>query len=321
MKWKFILGLVISVVFVYLSVQGIQFNQIWESLKGINFLYMFLSIFCIPALVIVRAYRWKLMLKPIKDISVQSLFSSTIIGFMANNILPFRVGEFVRTYSLSKKENISKSSILATQIVERFYDMISIIIIAGVVLYFVELPEWFKKAGYSITSVSIAGLIITILIIKFQSKAVKIFNFISRWFPEHLRIRLTEIFEHVLDGLNTMKNYRNYFLIVITSFFVWIISAAQIAILYKAFSFSALPVYSSVIVLVMTIFVIALPQSPGFVGGFHFACKEGLLIFGIAPGAALGFAIIYHAVNYLTITLMGLYYFARENLKFSELRS
>ena len=321
MRWKFVVGIVISVIFIFLSIRGIQFGQIWVSLKGINFFYVFLSLFCIPALVIVRAYRWKLMLKPIKNISVYSLFSSTIIGFMVNNILPLRVGEFVRAYSLGKKENISKSSILATQVVERIYDMISIIIIAGIVLYFIDLPEWFKKAGYTLTFFSILGLIMTILIVRFQQTAVKISDFIFRWFPERIRIKLTDIFNNVLDGLNTIKDSGNYFFIVVTSFLVWIISAAQIAILYKAFSFSTIPVYSAIIVLVMTMFIIAVPQSPGFVGGFHFACKEGLLIFGIAPGAALGFSIVFHAANYITITILGLFYFTGENLKFSELKS
>jgi uncharacterized membrane protein YbhN (UPF0104 family) len=69
------------------------------------------------------------------------------------------------------------------------------------------------------------------------------------------------------------------------------------------------------------VFIIAIPQAPGFLGGFHIACKEGLVLFGINPGAAIAFAFVYHAVNYITITLLGLFYFTKENLKFSEIKS
>lgn len=321
MRWKIILGIVLSLVFLFLGFRNVEFENIWISLKGLKYHFILLAMIWPLVFVLVRAYRWRILVKPIKVIGVKSLFASIMISFMANNILPFRIGEIFRSYSLGKKENISKSTILATQVVERFYDMMSIIIVAGVVVYMIDLPDWFKKSGISLSLISFLGLIIVLVIMKYEEKTLKFFEFIFQLLPHKYSNRLINILQTFFSGLRTIKSLKDFFMLIIFSFFIWFVTAIQIIILYYAFSFNNIPLYSSVIVLVFTVFIIAIPQAPGFLGGFHYACKEGLVLFGINPGAAMAFAIVYHALSYITITLFGLFYFTKENLKFSEVKS
>jgi len=319
MRWKLIVSIIISVIFVFLSIQNVEFSEIWLSLKGLNYFYLFLSFLVPPLVVVFRAYRWKLLLAPIGNLRVFNLFAATNVGFMANNILPLRMGELVRAYYLGKKENFSKSSILATQLIERFYDMISVVIIAGIVMIYFPLPNWVQKGGYFVTAFSLIGLVTIFVIMKYQKITLKVIGFIFKWFPENIRIKIDEMANSFIKGLETIKNVSNLFVVTVLSFVIWFVSVFCIILLFYAFSFTDIPLYSSIIVMIITLFAIALPQAPGFVGGFHWACKEALMLFGISASSALGFAIIYHIVNYIVYTFLGLFFFTRENLKFSDI--
>lgn len=64
---------------------------------------------------------------------------------------------------------------------------------------------------------------------------------------------------------------------------------------------------------------VAVPSSPGFVGTFQAFVVEGLEVFGIDRSAALGFSVGFHAVNYLSVTAVGIAFFLRQGWSWREL--
>ena len=82
---------------------------------------------------LVRAWRWQFLLIGVGHIPLRSLWSSIMIGFMGNNILPARLGELLRAYSLGRSAGVSRSAALASVVVERILDIGVLLLIFGTV--------------------------------------------------------------------------------------------------------------------------------------------------------------------------------------------
>ena len=139
-KYGYWFGFVLSLFFLVIFFRKIDLVTIWNSFLSVEYLYV------IPLVVFnifsfwVRAKRWQYLLAPIKKIKISPLFHATAIGFLANNILPARIGELVRAYVLGSKEKISKTSSFATIVVERLFDGFTILLLFLVVILFLPFP-------------------------------------------------------------------------------------------------------------------------------------------------------------------------------------
>ena len=143
-KWQFWLGVLISIVFIWLSLRGLRLNDFWSTVQKANYFWLIPGIGVYFVGVWVRAWRWHYLLGPIKKIPTKTMFPITTIGYMGNNIYPARAGEVLRAVILKRKEGVPVSASLATIIVERIFD--GVVMLAFV---FVNLPELAKLTGAS----------------------------------------------------------------------------------------------------------------------------------------------------------------------------
>src|SRR5512143_414565 len=143
-KWQFWLGVLISVVFIWLALRGLRLDQFWSAVQSANYWWLLPGIAVYFVAVWARAWRWHYLLRPIKDVPTRTVFPITTIGYMGNNIYPARAGEVLRAVILKRREGVSVSASLATIIVERIFD--GVVMLAFV---FVNLPELAKLTGAS----------------------------------------------------------------------------------------------------------------------------------------------------------------------------
>ncbi|MCP4401395.1 MAG: flippase-like domain-containing protein, partial [bacterium] len=141
MKLKFWLGILISIVCLYFVFRNIEVDKVLETMRSVNYFYLVLAAVLQVSTIVLRAERWKYLLAPIKKLTFKHLLPATMIGFMANNVLPARAGEFIRAYVIGKKENISKTTSFATIIIERVFDMITMLGFLVIILLFVKFPQ------------------------------------------------------------------------------------------------------------------------------------------------------------------------------------
>ena len=113
-SWRVWLGFGISLVFLYFAVRGQDFERIGEALREASYIWLIPALVAYFLGVAVRSVRWHFLLKSVQDIPPRRLFPVVTIGFMANNVLPFRAGEVVRAYALSARYGVRKSAALAT---------------------------------------------------------------------------------------------------------------------------------------------------------------------------------------------------------------
>src|SRR5690606_28637392 len=119
---RIILGFAVSAFFLVFALRGQDYAAIREAFSQVTYWYL------IPALglyfigLLVRAYRWSVLLRPVEAVPARSLVGINAVGLMANDVMPLRTGEFVRAYALSQRTNVTKSTALATIAVERIFD-------------------------------------------------------------------------------------------------------------------------------------------------------------------------------------------------------
>jgi uncharacterized protein (TIRG00374 family) len=324
--WKAWLGFIISVVIVYLAFRKIDLRQLLENLQKANYLYLIPIVVLIFLSMALRAVRWGYLLRPIKKIGFHSLFESMVISFMANNVLPARMGDFLRAYIIGRSERIKKSASFATVVLERLFDGLTVLGVLAVFLAFIEVPPGnipFKKGlmlgGY--ITMAICGFAFAILvIIKTRTRwFLKIILFLTRPFSAKLATRGISSVKSFKDGLISVENTATMLIALLYSLVIWAIFAYSIYLIGLAFGLK-LSVAASVMVLLAICLVMMIPSTPGTIGPYHAAVAYALVLYNIPLEKALSLSIVLHAVNYIPITLAGFLYLGRQHLSLRKIR-
>ncbi|ODS32929.1 MAG: hypothetical protein SCARUB_01930 [Candidatus Scalindua rubra] len=135
-KVIFIAGILISIICSWLFARKIEWSHLNAALREANYIYVIPTIIIIFVSHYLRAVRWSSLIAPIKKVSVLNLFSATMIGFMGNSVLPARVGEIIRPVMVARKENVKITTSFATVVMERIFDVLSIIVFASLLFFF-----------------------------------------------------------------------------------------------------------------------------------------------------------------------------------------
>ncbi len=318
MKLKFIFGIVISVVFVYLAFHKVNYHEMMATLKSAKYIWLIPAILFMFMSHWLRAVRWRYFLEPVKAVKMSPLFSAVMIGYAANNIFPLRIGEFLRAYAIGKSQKISKSSAFATIIVERLIDVLSLLILLAVTILFSPLPQIIKKSGYILFAVTLPVIVLMVFLME---KTESTINVLKRLLPAKIFSFVERVVRSFLKGFTVFKKTEHYLMILILSILVWALYAATVYTSFFAFDFQNdfnLNVISSFVVLITISVGIMIPSSPGFVGTYHWFAIMGLAFCGVPKSEASGYALISHAMNVLPITVVGLLYFWRQNLHYTD---
>jgi uncharacterized protein (TIRG00374 family) len=317
---KLIISIIISASFLYLALRKIDWEVTINALKGANYFWLIPSfIFGILGLLL-RALRWQWLLLPAKKIKVGHLFSSTVIGFMGNFLLPARAGELIRIYTLSKKAALSKSTSLATVVLERILDGISIFLFAIVaILVIPKLPKEIKLAGY-FSCLLFFLLFIVLFLFRHQEKRVS--SFVKRITKiESIQKRLIHIISTFSSGLAILEKKAHFFIVILYSFFVWLSTVLSFYFLFFAFpELVNLSLIAACVVMVTVAFGVALPQAPGFVGTYQYFCIIAFSLFGVSQNIALSYSVVAHLMGFLPAVSLGLFFLHKEGISLSKVK-
>lgn len=315
-----VFNIAISAIFIWLALHGIDFTELSHSFKGIDYSFAIVGVLFNLFSCWLRAARLHYMTLPIQRVKIMNYFSSVMIGFMVNNILPFRLGELMRGYALKKSDGVSFSASMGIIVVERIIDVMSLLIVFGVLTIFYPFPGWVKNGGILVAVIVVAVTVILMLMIKRTEVTLRVFNKTLGIFSNKMVESGNHFLTSFLTGARFLHNLKSYVWITLLTFLIWATFTVSIFTLFYSMNFNAegLGVFEAVVFMVFTCFAIMIPAAPGYVGTFHEIAKQSLVLFGIDKEKALGFAIIIHALNYISITGVGFIYFLRSNLKLKQ---
>ncbi len=267
-----------------------------------------------------RTYRWKYMVNPIKKVGMPKLFSSTMIGFMASNVLPLRLGEFVRAWSLGRIENLSRSAVLATVVIERVFDSFALLTFLTAILLIkkLSLPVELQNFGYLFLAANVAVLAVLILLRVRPRPTLAFLNAVLGLLPNKLRTKAIELLAKFTEGVQVMGDLKVLLWISVHSIGLWTLTGVSNYFIFLAFDLGTLPLDASFVVLVIVSIGIMIPQSPGFVGGYHLCVWYALQPYNVDRDTALAVAVVLHGAQYVIITLVGFFYLRKEHLSLKD---
>jgi hypothetical protein len=255
---------------------------------------------------------------PIKPVKISQLFNITVIGFMVNNILPIRIGELVRAYILGKRESLSKSLAFATIIIERLLDGLTILSFLIPIVLLFSFPRWLKQTGIVFLILYLGVIGFLFLLNFFSQKIIQIFEKLVSPFSPRFAQRLGRMLMSFCEGLKIFKTKKQVFWICCFSCFIWVGSSLILMVFLYAFHINV-PFYAPFLLLVIIATGVAIPSSPGFIGTLQFFCVTGLALFGVPKSESLAYSIVYHASQYIPVTLLGFFFMWKEHLHFKEI--
>jgi len=319
MNKKVILGILISVVLVYLSVRGINLHDVFHDLKKIQLSYVIFFIILITVMQLLRSYRWGVILQPMEKIDQFSLFSVTSVGFLAIASIPARIGELARPYLISQKSSIKMSSALGTILVERVLDSFTVLVIAVIVLFLIDLPPWMIKSSIIFFLLALVMFCFIIFLMLRRDAAIKLINRILSKLPGKFAHKIDDLIHNFIDGFQVITDIKFLLYLFFLSALVWLVDVLAIYMLLKAFDFN-LPVMASFVVMIILIVGIAIPTAPGYIGNWHFACVLALSFFGLAKAEALSFAVVYHFLSMVFVVILGVAFLPFNKFSISDMK-
>ena len=314
------IGLVISVLFLYLALRNVRFAEIRRALGRVDLPLLLLAAAIFLLSFSVRAVRWRYILKPVRKIGHGPVFSLLSIGFMANNVLPARLGEFVRAYFLSRKTGIRKSLSLATILLERLSDFAALLLSALLVTLFYSMPSAVEHVGVA-AGLVFAAFVILLILVHVRTAAVRrlIVTLLSPLGETRSR-SLMERVDSFIQGLLIVRTGRGILWIFTLSLCVWGLWTVALHETLRAFHI-AVPFSALLLCLAVVNLGALIPSSPGYVGPYHYLCWVCLSVYGVEKSLAFGFSVVMHALWYVPLTCLGFFFLGKEHLSLSQIRS
>ncbi len=305
----------------YFLFRKVKFSDLASDFANFNYLWLIPALLVYLSGYLIRGYRWVVLLTPVKKCSFQSLFPTLLIGFMANNVLPARAGEFVRAHLNGKKEGISRSASLGTIILERLFDGMAMLLILGasISLHHPASTAFSQNIEGTATKASYifgAAFLLFFSMLVFKKQTVKVINYLVSHAPPKHQKPLEKIAHTFLDGLKILQSAKESFLVMATSLAAWTCEFSAFYLIAVGFQLAPDPLHfnSAALLMAITNLGLMVPSTPGGLGIFEGIGVTLLSVYNVPNHTALAYIVTVHLLVFLPITLLGYYYLHNEGL-------
>jgi hypothetical protein len=321
-----IVGAALAIALLLWALRGVHLEEVVRQIRNADPWPLALGVVLGSLTFPMRLIRWRLLLRSETGAALPAmpLWHAVAIGFMANNLLPFRAGELVRTVAATKLSGARFTSAMSSIAVERVFDGLACVSLLGVGLLTSDLPSGVTVGGISLARaaqvaglLSIGALAAAGAVVAFPMAAERL---IRRFLPAgRMTDRLISLIEGVRHGLASLRSPALLARVSLWSLAHWLVNALALYVSFAAFD---IPVGFGGALLLQGVLVIGISVqlTPGFLGQFEAAIVAGLALYGISNQVASSYAIAYHGATFIPITLAGAWSLARTPVALSDLR-
>ena len=321
-----LLGFLVAAVLLLWALRGVHLDEVLRRIRGAHLLPILASVVIATLTFPIRLIRWRLLLRRDDGTPLPPgpVWHAVAIGFMANNILPFRAGELVRVIAVTRLAGVRFSSALSSVAVERIFDGLAVVALLSVALLASDLPAGVAVGGVSVASVARAGGLMGLaalaaagLVVAFPLAAE---GLIRRLLPAgRFTDRLVGLIDGLRQGLAALRSPALLAGVVLWSLVLWLVNAWAFHIAFAAFE---IPVdfLGAMLLQGILVFGISVQLTPGFVGQFEAALVAALALYGVPNDVASSYAITFHGTTFLPIILLGAWSLARTPVALRDLR-
>ncbi len=320
LRYKRICGIVLAAVLLFLSFHDLDWKVIGEILAQADYWMLIPAAVAAFAINIFKALRWRIIMDPVKRISVRSMLSIFSVGQMINVSLPVLTGQAARILLAAKRAGLPKTYCATTVVLEVVFDGISLLILMAASSTIVVFPGWLSSSGV-LAGVVLAALLTLLLLIVHNRRKIRVFG------RRKLKVRYPRFFEktrHVsrsfADALDMLKSTRHTLLTAAFSLCLWASHALVIVFLIEAMGITV-PLVAAIVILAVNSLLLMFPITPGNLGTFQMACVFSMTtLFDVSKENAVSFSVILHILDLVPIFIAGLIFLYLDHMRFTELR-
>jgi uncharacterized protein (TIRG00374 family) len=337
MKQKLIIsltaGCILSGAALFLAFRNVPFADLVAYLGAIQYAWIFPTILLVIVAFILRALRWQMILNMSNAVSFRMSYHPLTIGFMANLILPGRIGEAARPLILKRKEGVSFTTGLATVAAERIFDAGFLLIFLSLALATIPMDtatgisygdhhlnrETLETLGINLVWMCLV-LLLAVFLIAFDKSRSALNRFIDRfpdtlfffapspirqWIRRHVSERIKLLLNHAATGLLLFKHPSKLAACSGITLVIWLLTALSYYTMSLGCPGVDLSLMQLSFIMVIICFFIALPSVPGYWGIWEAGGVFAMTLFGVSAQTAAGFTLANHAVQLFPVFLMG----------------
>jgi uncharacterized protein (TIRG00374 family) len=312
-QWRFWLGVAISLVCLALVLWRIDYHEVLDALRQANYAWLIPAALPFAGTIASKVLRWQLLF-PGDHTRIRRgrLLSALMISYALNTILPARLGELARAYVIGESENLSKSLAFSTIVVEKVLDVLTLLLFLVLLLPFVVLPSWIQQSAMVLAPVFLCLFVIILALAYQRRRTLALIHYIADRVPRLGLQHLLTSLDSALSGFDALGSLRMNLVLWAWSVAVWLTSGLFMLLVMFAFHINAPPA-AAFLLLCVTSLGMTVPSSPGYIGVYHWLVVSTLQVFGVERELALSFAFALHAITFLPLTLLGIFYMMREN--------
>lgn len=327
--WRGALGILLSATLLWLVLRNEDFGAIWAVFSRSNFALWVASAVFATLIFPLRARRWQALLAPSYGrLPFGPLWRATAIGMMVNNVIPLRAGEVARAFALSRAdERVRFTVAFGSLAVDRLFDGTIVLVLMLAATADPAFPSTHLIGGTPLATymrpvaVFLGFILAGALMLLFApGVTTRVVDAVVGRVAPPLAPRVHALLAGFVDGLRVLQRPALIAEVLVWTLLHWLCNAFAFWLGFQALGI-AVPLSAALFLQGLIVILVAAPSSPGFFGPFEFGGTVGLGLYGVASGNAVAWALGFHLLSYIPITVIGAWYLSQLKLHFADFRS
>jgi uncharacterized protein (TIRG00374 family) len=326
-----VLGVVVSGLLLWWAARGVNFGDVATHLRQAKLVPLLIGVVLATLGFPIRVPRWRLLLRDAGESAgvgvprAVPLWHAIAVGFMGNNLLPFRAGEVLRVLLATRLTGIGLPAVASSLAIERVLDGLTVLVLLAAGLFGAHLPADLTigtvnvaKAATSFSVLIVIGLVGAVTLV---AKPAFVEGILRKVLPAgRIADGVMALVVGLTAGLAAIRSPSRLAAAFGWSFALWMMNAFAYYIAFQAFDIHVS--YAGALLMQGILLIgIAAPSTPGFVGVFEAALTGSLALFAVPNDVALSYAVAFHVLSFIPITLLGLWSVSATSLNLGALRA
>jgi glycosyltransferase 2 family protein len=300
-----VLATVVTVVFGYLSVRNVDFDELGSSLRESNYWSLAPAFALLALAFVIRTLRWRVLFSPDSRPAFWPATQALLVGQFFNNVLPLRAGDAARIVALHSLGGRSRVETAATVVIERYFDVLALLVLLFAALAWFPEVTWIRAAGILAVVLTLA-LVAAVVVLRVYGErplrfALRPLARLPFLFPE----RIEAAVRNLMEGLIGLRSVRVGLVAFFWTLVSWLVLAACFWLVLLGFDLD-LPASAGLLAVIAGGLSLIVPSAPAAVGVFEAATIVALGAYGVPQTHALSYALVVHALNVLPFVVAGL---------------
>lgn len=320
--WQSVIVGLLTVGLVALFLRDMDLGEAWRAVVNAHLGWLAAATGTTMLTYVLRAWRWRWILRPLGPTRFRTAFRTTVMGFTASFLLPGRVGELLRPYVLAKQEGLNPAAAMATIIVERMFDLCTVLVMFAfaILVADVAVPREIQMAGLAGAGAAVAGMVMLFVMAGHPERLGRWAGRLTRWLPARIASVVDHLVRTFVEGLKIMRSPMDFVWSLFWSVPLWL--SIALGILWTSWAFGLTMSFAGSFLIVGYLTVGVAVPTPGSAGGFHYFYKlAATQLFGAPESVAGAAAIVLHLVTFVPVTVLGLIFMWQDGLTLGQVRS